>query len=414
MKVHRSYSGLPAAARGTVAAIGNFDGVHRGHKALIEAARVRADALSVPLGIITFEPHPLQLLRPEMAPKRLTPFRVKTKVLKELGVDRQFALLFNRTMREKSPEAFVRDVLVEGLGVRHVVVGYDFRFGHKASGDAADLVAFGETSGFGVTRIDPVTWHGEICSSSRIRAAVAEGDVALAAELLDHPFMIEGRVVGGDKRGRELGYPTANIRPPAAGSPRGPAQWPMAGVYAVRAGWVEAGERVWADGAANIGLRPTFNDRQGHLLEIYLMDREVDLYGKRLCCQFVERLRGEKAFADVEMLKRADGQRLRRCQSQVLANSAFAKCLLYRAEPGKNCEQRMTIVAPMQIRSMPSQIAWRGFPSRDSPPGVSIYSALTPVHAAPRRCRSTPRRVGADFFRESRKQGRCSPLAPPR
>lgn len=304
MKVHRTYSGLPAAAHGSVVAIGNFDGVHRGHKALIEAAHSQAAALAAPLGIVTFEPHPLQLLRPEIAPKRLTPFRVKTKLLKGLGVDRQFALLFNQAMREKSPEAFVQDVLIDGLGVRHVVVGYDFRFGHKASGDAAALVTFGEANGFGVTRIDPVSWHGAICSSSRIRATVAEGDVALAAELLGHAFMIEGRVVGGEKRGRELGYPTANIRPPPAGSPRAPAQWPMAGVYAVRAGWQEAGETIWADGAANVGLRPTFDDKQGHLLEVYLMDRKVNLYGKRLCCQFVERLRGEMAFTDVELLKR--------------------------------------------------------------------------------------------------------------
>ncbi|MEZ5935537.1 MAG: bifunctional riboflavin kinase/FAD synthetase [Alphaproteobacteria bacterium] len=303
MKVHRSHQKLADATRGTVVAIGNFDGVHRGHKALIQAARDKAEALGAPLGIVTFEPHPLQMLRPDVAPKRLTPLRIKTKLLADLGVERLFALVFNQAMREKSPEAFVRDVLEQGLGVRHVVIGYDFRFGHKASGDAATLITLGQTHGFGVTRIDPVHWHGEICSSSRIRAVVSAGDVAQAAELLGHPFMIEGRVVGGDKRGRELGFPTANIHPPEPGSPRGPALWPMAGVYAVRASWIEAGETVIADGAANIGLRPTFNDQQGHMLEVYLMDRKVDLYGKRLCCHFVHRLRGEKAFADVELLK---------------------------------------------------------------------------------------------------------------
>jgi riboflavin kinase/FMN adenylyltransferase len=320
MKVHRSYHGLPEAARGTVVAIGNFDGVHRGHKALIQAARDKAEALGAALGIVTFEPHPLMMLRPEIAPKRLTPLRVKAKVLAALGVEHVFALVFNRTMREKSPEAFVMDVLTRGLGVRHVVIGYDFRFGHKASGDAADLIALGRVHGFGVTRIDPVHWHGEICSSSRIRAVLGAGDVAKAAELLGHPFMIEGRVVGGDRRGRELGFPTANIRPPEPGSPRGPALWPMAGVYAVRAGWVEAGGTVWADGAANIGYRPTFNDRQGHLLEVHLMDRRVDLYGKRLCCQFVHRLRGEKAFADVDLLK---DQMARDCDDAkaILANA---------------------------------------------------------------------------------------------
>lgn len=308
MKVHRSYQALPEAARGSVVAIGNFDGVHRGHKALIDAARAKAEELGAPLGIITFEPHPLQMLRPEVAPKRLTPFRVKSKLLQSLGVERLFALLFNRTMREKSPKAFVRDVLIEGLGVRHVVVGYDFRFGHKASGDVTDLITFGKSHGFGVTRIDPIHWHGEACSSSRIRHVVADGDVAKAMELLGHPFMIEGRVVGGDRRGRNLGYPTANIRHPASRTPRGPALWPMAGVYAARAGWREGDATIWADGAANIGYRPTFNDRQGHMLEVHLLDRKVDLYGKRLCCQFVERLRGEKAFADVEALKEQMGK----------------------------------------------------------------------------------------------------------
>jgi riboflavin kinase/FMN adenylyltransferase len=228
MNVHRSYHALPRIARGGVVAIGNFDGVHRGHRALIEAARREALKLGAPLGVITFEPHPLQILRPEIAPKRLTPFRTKARVLADLGVQHVFALKFDQTMREKSPEAFVRDVLIAGLGVRHVVVGFDFRFGHKASGDAAGLVVLGNDHGFGVTRIDPVTWHGDICSSSRIRAAVADGDVALAADLLGYPFIIEGRVVHGDRRGRELGYRTANIRP--GDGPHGPALWPLAGV----------------------------------------------------------------------------------------------------------------------------------------------------------------------------------------
>ena len=301
MKVHRAYQTLPPAARGCVVAIGNFDGVHRGHKALIAAARREADRRGTALGILTFEPHPLQMLRPDIAPKRLTPFRVKVRVLAALGVDAVFALTFNQALRRLSPEAFVREVLVEGLGVGHVVVGYDFRFGHKASGDAAGLVELGERHGFGVTRIDPVTWHGEICSSSRIRAVIANGDVARAADLLGHAFVIEGRVVAGDRRGRELGYPTANIRPPDGRG--GAVLWPLAGVYAVRVAWQQDGRTVVADGAASLGMRPTFDDRQGLLLEIHLMERTVDLYGRRLCCQFVERLRSEMAFVDVEGLK---------------------------------------------------------------------------------------------------------------
>lgn len=305
MKVHRSHQGLPAVARGSVVAIGNFDGVHRGHKALIEAATASAEELGAPLGIITFEPHPLQLLRPEIAPKRLTPLRTKIKVLASLGVEHVYALTFNQDLRQHSPEAFARKVLSEGLGIRHAVVGYDFRFGHKASGDTATLIDLGKAQGFGVTRVDAVSWHGETCSSSRVRHLVASGDVVGAADLLGHPFIIEGRVVGGDRRGRELGFPTANIRPPKATSPYGPAVWPEAGVYAVRSSWQENGKTETADGAANIGQRPTFDDRQGLLLEVHLLDRTVDLYGKRLCTEFVAHLRSELPFADIEGLKAA-------------------------------------------------------------------------------------------------------------
>jgi riboflavin kinase/FMN adenylyltransferase len=303
MKVHRSYRGLPAAAKGCVVAIGNFDGVHLGHKALIEVVRTRTNGLGVPAGVVTFEPHPLQLLRPEIAPKRLTPLRAKVACLQVQDIEQVYALKFNRALREKCPEAFVQDVLVDGLGVRHVVVGYDFRFGHRASGDVEGLAALGKRFGFGVTVIEPVSEVGEICSSSRIRSLIAGGEVTNAAGLLGHPFFILGRVVQGDRRGRELGYPTANIRPPKDRSSSGPALWPPTGVYAVRAGWQENGGQIWADGAASLGLRPTFDDRQGRLLEIHLLDRDADLYGKRLCCQFVTRLRDELAFDGIEALK---------------------------------------------------------------------------------------------------------------
>ena len=151
MKVHRSYE---ASARGCVVAIGNFDGVHLGHKALIEAACSHAETLGAEAGVITFEPHPLQLLRPEIAPKRLTPLRAKALLLETLGVNHVYALTFNPTLRQKSPEAFVQDVLAHGLGVRHVVVGYDFRFGHKASGDVETLVTLGERFAFDVTVVE--------------------------------------------------------------------------------------------------------------------------------------------------------------------------------------------------------------------------------------------------------------------
>lgn len=295
MQIHRSYWCLPKAALHTVVAIGNFDGVHRGHRALIAAARARARELGAPLGVITFEPHPREVLAPEQAPPRLTPFRVKARLLAELGVDHLFALAFTRHLMSKSPEAFVHDVLAGGLGIRHAVVGYDFRFGHRRAGDVDTLLRLGEEYRFGITRIEPVAWRGEICSSSRIREAVQRGDVVLAGDLLGHPFVVEGRVIEGDRRGRALGYPTANLRPPARR-----ALWPAPGIYAVRAR-VPDHREDWQDAVASLGWRPTFGGRDLRL-EVHLFDRSPDLYGRRLCCAFVERLRPEASFATVDEL----------------------------------------------------------------------------------------------------------------
>ena len=290
MQIHRGYWSLPQAALHGVVAIGNFDGIHRGHRALIEAAQVRARELAAPLGVVTFEPHPREVLMPDQAPPRLTPFRVKARLLAELGVAHLFALAFNEHLMTKSPERFVHDVLAGGLGVRHAVVGFDFRFGHKRAGDCDVLAALGEEYGFGVTRVEPVAWRGEVCSSSRARAAVTAGDVTLARDLLGHPFLVVG-----DRRGRELGYPTANLRPGRRGL------WPADGIYAVRAAW-DLRERVWRDAVASLGVRPTFGGGE-RLLEIHLFEHNVDLYGRRLCCAFVERLRGEERFATIADLK---------------------------------------------------------------------------------------------------------------
>ena len=314
MQIHRGYWSLPQAALHGVVAIGNFDGVHRGHRALIEAARARAAEFGAPLGVVTFEPHPREVLTPDRAPPRLTPFRIKARLLAELGVGHLFALTFNEYLMSKSPEQFVHDVLAGGLGVRHVVVGFDFRFGHKRAGDADTLAALGSDYGFEVTRIEPVAWRGEVCSSSRVREAVARGDVGQARDLLGHPFLVEGRVVAGDRRGRELGYPTANLRPGRRGL------WPANGIYAVRATW-DAREPVWHDAVASLGVRPTFGGRD-RLLEIHLFERDVDLYGRRLCCAFVERLRAEQTFATVEDLK-----------AQMDQDSAAARAALAAAEP---------------------------------------------------------------------------------
>jgi riboflavin kinase/FMN adenylyltransferase len=296
MQIHRGYWSLPKAALHGVVTIGNFDGVHRGHRALIEAARGRARALGAPLGVVTFEPHPREVLTPDRAPPRLTPLRIKARILADLGVEHLFALAFNEHLMTKSPEAFVHDVLAGGLGIRHAVVGFDFRFGHRRAGDADTLARLGEEYGFGVTLIEPIAWRGEVCSSSRVRDAIAAGDVARARDLLGHPFLVEGRVVAGDRRGRALGYPTANLRRSRRGL------WPADGIYAVRATWRAAADPVWRDAVASLGVRPTFGGGD-RLLEIHLFEQEVDLYGRRLCCAFIERLRAEERFATAEALR---------------------------------------------------------------------------------------------------------------
>jgi len=313
MRIHRGYWSLPKAALHGVVAIGNFDGVHRGHRALIATAAERARELGAPFGVITFEPHPREVLAPDQAPPRLTPFRIKARLLAELGVEHLFALAFTPHLMQKTPEQFVHDVLAGGLGVRQVVVGYDFRFGNRRAGDVATLSGLGGEYRFAVSCIEPVTWRGEICSSSRIRAAVGAGDVALARDLLAHPFALEGRVVAGDRRGRELGYPTANLRPP-----RRRALWPATGIYAVRAAAPAGTATVWHDAVASLGFRPTFGG-QDLRLEVHLFDREIDLYGRRLCCGFVERLRGEESFESVAALR---AQMERDC---LLARAALAR-----------------------------------------------------------------------------------------
>jgi riboflavin kinase/FMN adenylyltransferase len=314
MQIHRGYWSLPHAALHGVVAIGNFDGVHRGHRALIDAARARAEQLGAPLGVITFEPHPREVLTPERAPPRLTPLPVKARILGGLGVGHLFALAFNQHLMSKSPEQFVHDVLAGGLGARHVVVGFDFRFGHRRAGDADLLATLGDEYGFGVTCIEPIAWRGEVCSSSRVRAAVAAGDVASAHDLLGHPFLVEGRVVKGDRRGRELGYPTANLRPGRRGL------WPADGIYAVRAAW-DLHQPVWHDAVASLGVRPTFGGGE-RLLEIHVFDQDVDLYGRRLCCAFVERLRAEETFATAAELK-----------AQMARDDAVARAALAGARP---------------------------------------------------------------------------------
>jgi riboflavin kinase/FMN adenylyltransferase len=257
-------------------AIGTFDGVHRGHQAVIDGADT----------VLTFDPHPLEILHPAALPKLIMPFEVKRDVIDGLGVDELVVIPFDAELAKRSAEEFVEDVLIERLGAERVSVGENFRFGAKAKGDPAMLAA---ESAF-ETRIVPlVEVDGETVSSTRIRALIAAGDMEGARHCLGAPFMVEGEVVSGDQRGRELGFPTANIVPDDR------LAIPGHGVYAAFANGVPA--------AVNIGVRPTFESGRGVLIETYLIDQEeLDLYGSVLRVAFVERLRGEKRFASVEEL----------------------------------------------------------------------------------------------------------------
>ena len=264
-----------AQPRARHVAIGTFDGVHRGHQAVIDDADT----------VLTFDPHPLEILHPAALPKLIMPFGVKRDVIEGLGVRELVVIPFDREFAQRSAEEFIEGVLVERLGAEKVSVGENFRFGAKAKGDPAMLAAHPEFE----TRVVPlVEVDGETVSSTRIRALVAAGDMEGARHCLGAPFMVEGEVVGGDQRGRELGFPTANIVPDDS------LAIPGHGVYAAFANGVPA--------AVNVGVRPTFESGRGVLIETYLIDFEGDLYGTDLRVAFVARLRGEKRFASVEEL----------------------------------------------------------------------------------------------------------------
>lgn len=256
-------------------AIGTFDGVHRGHQAVIDGANT----------VLTFEPHPLEILHPAALPKLITPFPIKRDVIEGLGVRELVVIAFDEEFAQLPAEDFIEHVLVERLTASRVSVGENFRFGAKAKGDPAML---GARSEFETQVLPLVEVDGETVSSTRIRAQIAAGDMEGARRCLGSPFMVEGTVVKGDQRGRELGFPTANIVPDDR------LAIPGHGVYAAFANGVPA--------AVSVGVRPTFESGRGILIETYLIDRDEDLYGKTLRVAFVERLRGEKRYPDVDEL----------------------------------------------------------------------------------------------------------------
>lgn len=301
----------PGAPRGAVIAIGNFDGVHLGHRAVIAEAKKIAISLDAPLALLTFEPHPRSVFVPNGTPFRLTPFRAKTRLVWETGVDFLFTLRFDRAFAAKTAEQFVADLLVARLGVRHVVVGQDFTFGKGRGGNPDLLREMGRSLGFGVTILEPVAdADGKICSASRIRDHLASGRPRAAAGLLGRDWEIEGRVRRGDRRGRELGFPTANL-------PIAHYLHPAPGVYAVRAGVIERGGLYWRPGVANFGNRPTFAGTDWRL-ETHIFDYERDLYGRHLRVALVEFIRPDVKFDGTEALIAAMRDDERRARAVVM------------------------------------------------------------------------------------------------
>lgn len=293
MRIFRHFAELPDSIRGGVVALGNFDGVHRGHQAVIGKALDLARGWGVPAGVMTFEPHPRSVFAPDQPPFRLTPFRIKARLIEALNVDFLLMQHFDKAFAAHSAEEFIRQVLIEGLGVRAVVVGYDFCFGKARGGNVALLRAQPD---FETIAIDAqAAADGQAFSSNMIRQALQEGRPELAADILGRPWEIEGRVETGDQRGRTIGFPTANLH-------LHDYLRPAIGVYAVRAGIDQGSDTVWHDGVANLGRRPTF-DKQDVILEAHLFDFGGDLYGRHLRVALAGYIRPERKFDGLSALK---------------------------------------------------------------------------------------------------------------
>ena len=280
--------------RGAAAAIGNFDGVHLGHQAVIALAAEAAERLGIPTGIVTFEPHPREYFAPDAPPFRLMSAEAKAHRLEALGVDRLYELSFNAPLSQLTPEAFAREVLADGLGLKHVVVGRDFCFGKGRAGTAADLERFGREMGFGVTIAPLLETAGIEVSSTRIRDALSEGRPEDAARMLGHLHRIEGEVIRGEQRGRDLGYPTANMSIDGLHPPK-------FGVYAVRVRVLDGANKGEYTGVASLGVRPMFGENRPNL-ETFLFDFAGDLYGAHLSVALVAYLRPEEKFGSLEAL----------------------------------------------------------------------------------------------------------------
>jgi riboflavin kinase / FMN adenylyltransferase len=289
------FRGIPREGlQSTVLTIGNFDGVHLGHQALLERLVVRARGVGLPAAVMTFEPHPREFFAPDSAPARLASLREKLVLLAAAGIDQAYVCRFNATFAALTAKDFVEGVLVRGLGVRHLIIGDDFRFGKGRVGDFALLGRAGLAHGFGLEAMDTVEVQGERVSSSAVREALQAADLLRAARLLGRPYSIAGRVVQGQKLGRRLGFHTANIQlkhnlPP------------LLGVFAVS---VTADDGTVREGVANLGLRPTVSALLRPSLEVHLFDFEGELYRAHLTVNFLHKLRDQVKFENLEALSR--------------------------------------------------------------------------------------------------------------
>lgn len=335
MKLYRHPNEIAQEEKGCVVALGNFDGFHRGHHVVIGEAGRLAREQGLNLAVVVTEPHPISFFQPDKAPFRLTPFRPRSQLLEKFGVDILLVLNFDQSLASLAAQKFVHSVLLDGLGVKHICVGYDYRFGAKRGGDVGLLNDMGKEEGFGVSVIDPVVvgidgYAGKVYSSTLVRTALENGEPRKAGALLGHWWSINGRITEGDHRGRTIGFPTANIE-------LGECLQPKLGVYAVRAILEEedsrddAGARHVYNGVANIGMRPTF-DKRDVLLEVHLFDFDQDIYDQHMRVELVSYLREEKKFDSIDDLK-----------AQINLDSEVAKIVLNEPDNWRNRLEPPTI-----------------------------------------------------------------------
>ena len=292
MELIRGLYNLRPSHRGCVATIGNFDGVHRGHQAVLAQLAERASSLGLPVTLVIFEPQPSEYFSPQTAPSRLTRLREKLEALQGYGVERVLCLRFDKVLAGLSADNFISTILVKGLAVKHLVVGDDFQFGKGRGGDFSSLVEAGKTHGFPVEPLETFDFDGARVSSTRVREALQQGELKQAETLLGRPYSMSGRVAHGDKRGRSIGFPTANIHLHRINAP-------LDGVFAVELTGINDQPR---QGVANIGNRPTVNGIRT-LLEVHLLDFSEEIYGAYVTVTFLRKLRSEQRFESLDLLK---------------------------------------------------------------------------------------------------------------